>query len=95
MNIDWYALGMVAVVSVTFSVLFVVLLAAGIRFVSAARLKTNQGGSGTATLTAGYGLLGAGRPVGVGRALHDRAAVSLRGARRSSGRDGAGVPAWS
>jgi hypothetical protein len=59
MNIDWYALGMVAVVSVTFSVLFVVLLAAGIRFVSAARLKTNQGGSGTATLTAGYGLLGA------------------------------------
>jgi len=59
MNIDWYALGMVAVVSVTFSVLFVVLLASGIRFVSAARLKTNQGGSGAAILTVGYSLLGA------------------------------------
>jgi len=58
MNIDWYALGMVAVVSVTFSVIFVALLAGGIRFVSASRLKTNQGGSGTVTLTAGYGLLG-------------------------------------
>jgi hypothetical protein len=59
MKIDWAALGMVAVVSVTFSVLFVVLLASGIRFVSAARLKTNQGGSGSVALTAGYSLLGA------------------------------------
>lgn len=58
MKIDWAALGLVAVVSVTLSVLFVVLLAYGIRFVSAARLKTNQGGSGAATLTAGYSLLG-------------------------------------
>jgi hypothetical protein len=58
MKIDWAALGMVAVVSVTFSVLFVVLLASGIRFVSAARLKTNQGGSGSVALTAGYALLG-------------------------------------
>ena len=59
MKIDWAALGMVAFVSVTFSVLFVVLLASGIRFVSAARLKTNQGGSGSVALTAGYSLLGA------------------------------------
>jgi hypothetical protein len=35
------------------------LLASGIRLVSAARLKTNQGGSGGVTLTAGYSLLGA------------------------------------
>ena len=58
MHIDWAALGIVSVVSISATVVFVILLAAGIRLVSAARLKTNQGGSGTATLSVGYGLLG-------------------------------------
>ena len=58
MKIDWAALGMVAVVSITATVLFVVLLAFGIRLSPRPRLTTNQGGSGAGTLTAGYGLLG-------------------------------------
>jgi hypothetical protein len=58
MHIDWGALGIVAVVAIVASVAFVVLVAGGIRLVSAARIKTNEGGSGSATLSAGYGLLG-------------------------------------
>ncbi len=58
MNIDWPALGMVAAVSIGTSVVFIVLLAGGIRFVSAARLRANQGGSGTASLSVGYALIG-------------------------------------
>ena len=58
MRIDWAALGIVSVVSISATVVFVILLAAGIRLVSAARIKANQGGSGTATLSAGYALLG-------------------------------------
>jgi hypothetical protein len=58
MKIDWAALIMVSGISITASVIFIVLLAFGIRLVSAARLTTNQGGSGARTLTAGYGLLG-------------------------------------
>jgi hypothetical protein len=57
MRIDWAALGIVAVVSISATVVFVALLAAGIRLVSAARVKTNQGSSGTAALSAGYALL--------------------------------------
>ena len=57
MKIDWAALGIVAVVSISASVLFVILLASSIRLVSAAKVRTNQGGSGTAILSAGYGLL--------------------------------------
>ena len=57
MKIDWAALGIVAVVSISASVLFVILLASSIRLVSAAKVRTNQGGSGTAILTAGYALL--------------------------------------
>ena len=57
MKIDWAALGIVAVVSITASVLFVILLASSIRLVSAAKVRTNQGGSGTAILSAGYALL--------------------------------------
>ena len=57
MHIDWAALGIVAVVSISATVVFVALLAAGIRLVSAARVKVNQGGSGTTTLSAGYALL--------------------------------------
>ena len=53
MNIDWWALVLVGVVSIGMSVLFVILLSAGIRLVVAAR-----GRSGSVALPAGYGLLG-------------------------------------
>ena len=58
MRIDWAALGTVAVVSIATSVIFTILLAAGIRLVSAAKIKSNEGGSGTATVSLGYALLG-------------------------------------
>ena len=59
MKIDWAALGIVAVVSISATVLFVILLSFGIRLLSVARLKANQGGDpATATLSAGYALLG-------------------------------------
>jgi hypothetical protein len=58
MKVDWAALGIVAAVSVGMSVLFTVLLASGIRSVSAARTERHRGGSGTAVLVGGYGLLG-------------------------------------
>lgn len=58
MKIDWAALGTVAVVSIAMSVLFVALLAGGIRAVSAAQIRRNQGGSGTSVLSAGYLMLG-------------------------------------
>jgi hypothetical protein len=58
MHIDWAALGVVAVVSIVTSVIFTILLASGIRLVSAAKIKSNEGGSGTASLSAGYVLLG-------------------------------------
>jgi hypothetical protein len=57
-KVDWAALSQVAVVSVIASVLFIVLLAGGIRYLSAAKIRTNQGRSGTVQLTAGYGLVG-------------------------------------
>jgi len=58
MHIDWAALATVAVVSITASVIFTILLAGGIRLVSAAKIKSNQGGSGTTTITFGYLLIG-------------------------------------
>jgi hypothetical protein len=58
MKIDWTALGIVAVISITATVLFVILLAASIRLLSTARIKANQGHSATATLTGGYAMLG-------------------------------------
>jgi hypothetical protein len=58
MNIDWAALGIVAVVSISMSVIFTILLASGIRLVSAAKIKSNQGSSGVAILSVGYVLLG-------------------------------------
>jgi hypothetical protein len=58
MNIDWAALAIVAVVSISMSVIFTILLASGIRLVSAAKIKSNQGSSGVAILSAGYVLLG-------------------------------------
>jgi hypothetical protein len=58
MYIDWAALGVVTVVSITSSVIFTILLAAGVRLVSAAKIKSNQGGSGAMTVSLGYALLG-------------------------------------
>jgi hypothetical protein len=58
MHVDWAALGTVAVVSIITSVIFAILLATGIRLVSAAKIKSNQGGSSAATLSLGYVLLG-------------------------------------
>jgi hypothetical protein len=36
------------------SVIFTILLASGIRLVSAAKIKSNEGGSGIATVSLGY-----------------------------------------
>ncbi|MGH3339484.1 MAG: hypothetical protein ACRDPL_11710 [Propionibacteriaceae bacterium] len=58
MHIDWTALGIVAVVSIGTSVIFTILLASGIRLVSAAKIKTNEGGSGTMILSLAYVMLG-------------------------------------
>jgi len=57
MKIDWAALGIVSVVSIAATVLFVILLATSIRLLSAAQIKANQGHSPTATLSAGYAML--------------------------------------
>ena len=57
-HIDWAALGVVTVVSIVTSVIFTILLASGIRLVSAAKIKSNEGGSGTLVLSLGYVLLG-------------------------------------
>jgi hypothetical protein len=58
MRVDWAALGLVTVVSIVTSVIFTVLLATGIRLVSAAKIKSNEGGSGTATVSLGYVSIG-------------------------------------
>jgi hypothetical protein len=58
MHIDWGALGVVTVVSIVTSVIFTILLASGIRLISAAKIKSNEGGSGAATFSTGYVLLG-------------------------------------
>ena len=59
MHIDWAALGVVAVVSIAASLIFTTLLASSIRLVSAAKIKSNEGGSGTTTVfSLGYLSLG-------------------------------------
>jgi hypothetical protein len=58
MHIDWIALGVVAVVSIVTSLIFTILLAGGIRLVSAAKIRTNGGGSGAVIVSLGYVLLG-------------------------------------
>ena len=57
MHVDWAALAIVAVVSIAASVIFTILLASGI-LVSAAKIKSNEGESGTATVSLGYVSLG-------------------------------------
>lgn len=58
MHIDWAALGQVTVVSIVTSVIFTILLAAGIRLVSMAKIKSNEGGSSAALVSVGYLMLG-------------------------------------
>jgi hypothetical protein len=58
MKIDWSALVLVAGVSISMTVVFLVLLAFGIRLVSAANLRVHDGRPGTVDQAAGYVLLG-------------------------------------
>lgn len=58
MTIDWAALGIVTVISIVATVVFVVLLSLGIRLISTARVNANQGQSSTATLSFGYAFIG-------------------------------------
>lgn len=58
MHVDWAALAIVAVVSIAASVIFTIFLASGIRLLSAAKIKSNEGGSGTMILSVAYVLLG-------------------------------------
>ena len=58
MKIDWTGLVLVAGVSITITVAFVVLLAFGIRLVSAAYVRGRGARAGTVDLAAAYVLLG-------------------------------------
>jgi hypothetical protein len=58
MHIDWSAILIVAAVSIASSVLFMVLLATGIRSVVSARAHAVSGGSRGVALPVGYTLLG-------------------------------------
>jgi hypothetical protein len=58
MRIDWAALGIVTVVSVTATLLFVVLLSFGVRLVSVAKVNSNRGHRAAGPLSAGYAFLG-------------------------------------
>ena len=57
MKVDWASLLLVAGVSITMTVLFVVLLSFGIRLVSAGNVRVRGGQSGTASQAVGYVLL--------------------------------------
>lgn len=58
MHIDWWALVVVAAVSIVASVAFTVLLASGIRSVASGRALVASGQSAGARLPFGYTLLG-------------------------------------
>jgi uncharacterized BrkB/YihY/UPF0761 family membrane protein len=58
MKIDWAALGIVAVVAIVATLVFTVLLSAGIRLVSQATVEANQSHRSVGIRTTGYGLLG-------------------------------------
>lgn len=57
MKIDWAALGIVAVVAIVATLVFTVLLSAGIRLVSQATVQANQAHRSVGIRTTGYGLL--------------------------------------
>ena len=54
MKIDWNALLLVAGVSIVATVVFVALLAVGIRMVMVSRVQVKQGGTGSTALSGGY-----------------------------------------
>jgi hypothetical protein len=58
MTIDWAALGIVAVVSIAVTLVFVALLSAGIRLVSQATVLAAEAQQSMAVRSAGYALLG-------------------------------------
>lgn len=64
MKIDWAALGIVAVVAIVATLVFTVLLSAGIRLMAQATVQANQAQRSSGALgpvglrTTGYGLLG-------------------------------------
>jgi hypothetical protein len=58
MHIDWSALVLVSVVSIVTSVVFVALLAGGIRFFSLGAVRSNQGQPATAARGTAFALLG-------------------------------------
>jgi divalent metal cation (Fe/Co/Zn/Cd) transporter len=57
MTIDWAALGIVAVSAIVATLVFTVLLSAGIRLVSQATVAANQDHSSLGIRATGYGLL--------------------------------------
>ena len=57
MKIDWAALGIVAVIAIVATLVFTVLLSAGIRLVSQATVEANQAHRSVGIRTTGYGLL--------------------------------------
>ena len=54
MKIDWNALLLVAGVSIVATIVFVALLAVGIRMVMVSRVQVKQGGTGSTALGGGY-----------------------------------------
>ncbi len=58
MKIEWDALVIVGVVAMIATVVFTVLLSAGIRLVSQATVEANQSHRSVGIRTTGYGLLG-------------------------------------
>ena len=58
MKIEWDALVIVGVVAMIATVVFTVLLSAGIRLVSQATVEANQNHRSVGIRTTGYGLLG-------------------------------------
>lgn len=58
MKIDWAALGIVAIVSIAATLVFVALLSGGIRYISQATVATNQSQRSAGVRTAGYALIG-------------------------------------
>jgi hypothetical protein len=78
MHVDWAALGIVAVVSIAGSVIFTILVASGIRLISATKIKANEG-SGTATNLPRVRPAWHRRAPGALRALPNPSAVPLDG----------------
>ena len=92
MRVDWVALGIATVVSIVTSVIFTILLATGIRLVSAAKIKSNEGGSGTATVTLWYIRIGVAGLLVLSGIYFDRSAAPRGGSR---GAPASGAETWT